>query len=605
MKINQIFLKELRINRTWHICWLSIITSLFALIVGIYPGSNTENNLLPLFNQNYFQILFGTLSPINQGYILWISIFLPFIILIIFLYSIMNVTRIVNLSISDNSGEILFVSPISRKEFLLTKWLANLTPFTLLFSFQLLILSFPVFSDSVILIRLAIISFWGFLFCLSGISLGLIIGLNSKSLTKGYQISILLILVIYLFQVLARFNHEFIFLTDLNPLSYYHPDIYLIYNRFSNSGLYLNIFQRSISLIPILLIIFPIFFLIIGFTAFERIDLADDTNMFGIFSQGKFHSQLKVKFLNNIKIFTIFIYDLRIFYYSIKSVKTKVASFFVPKHRRNNPLVIWARIFEKRMPITADFIYSDTIVLFISILTIILFFPIQIGFYPGNNTVNSSLSILYGSGIFLVFSYGHILPSDPYLWYLMVNSIGRVWIILLPLSFFWAKKAILNDSDSKTGEILGSLPIEKNSVVFQRFIAIFSELLLLLTIMIFALILGEFFSDNSYNQLWEGISLFLLLKKKGILLSGLFLGEVILSFILSIFNPNFNAWYFKGLFGLDDPVSIILEHSSLTNIFGFILLTGILILSVLILILLASRFTFSNSDENQSKKSSN
>lgn len=140
--------------------------------------------------------------------------------------------------------------------------------------------------------------------------------------------------------------------------------------------------------------------------------------------------------------------------------------------------------------------------------------------------------------------------------------------------------------------------------------------------MVFTLILGEYLVNDSYNMLWEAmsilsqflpygvlilinLSLFLYFKKNGNLLAGLFIGETILSFILSILNPNFNTWYFKGIFGLADPVSIIKNHSLLTNHFGLIILTMILSVSLLILIHLSSRFTFLNSERDQGNKSTN
>ena len=280
-----------------------------------------------------------------------------------------------------------------------------------------------------------------------------------------------------------------------------------------------------------------------------------------------------------------------------------------PENVRNNPFVFWARIFEKKLPITADFIYSDNMLLFISFIATFLFYPVQIGYYPGDATAQG----LASSGtIFLVFSYGHNLATQPYLFYIVASAIGVTWMIVAPCTFFWVRKAIRNDGNSGTGEIFGGIPLNPKSVVLQRFLAIFIELSFISALCGFWIIFSEALTNKTYNKLWEVLSLFpgmiplyiflisitivisLLFKQKGGLLTGIVLIGVILSFIISALNSSFDTWYLRGIFGLYDPVEIILNKSFLANSDGIIYLIILSIISFGIMIFTASRFTWLN-----------
>ena len=157
-------------------------------------------------------------------------------------------------------------------------------------------------------------------------------------------------------------------------------------------------------------------------------------------------------------------------------------------------------------------------------------------------------------------------------------------------------------------EILGSISLNPKSVVFQRTLAIILELVFLVIIMVTWLLFCEYLTNETYNKFWEVISLFTLIplylfliifsmiialyfRQKGGLIAGLFLGGVILSFILSIVNNSFNTWYFKGIFSLEDPIQIIQQQSIFANNIILLILS---IFSLVVLFIMASRFTWLN-----------
>ena len=193
----------------------------------------------------------------------------------------------------------------------------------------------------------------------------------------------------------------------------------------------------------------------------------------------------------------------------------------------------------------------------------------------------------------------------------MSNSIGVVWVFLIPMCFLWDRKAIRNDGNSGTGEILGGIPLNSKNVIFQRIVAIFVELVFIILMMVFWLLVSEASINESYNQEWEIFSLFsmiplymfliifssliaLLFKQKGGLFSGIFLFGVVLSFIISILNSQFDQWYFRGIFDLYDPVLIIQNQSLLANNDGLVTLVFLALLSIILLFKTSIKFTWLN-----------
>lgn len=598
MKTLSIYLSELRASFVWHASWLMTLLVFLFLLIGIYPGDQAMKDLVPLLQTSYFEDIIGNFGSASPGYTLWISFMLPFMTIILLIYAMTSGVRTAVQSVSDGTGELFHTLPVSRTEYILTRTVSNFTPLGLYFLIQLIILSIPVEGHFIKFNVLINIGWWGILFCLFGLTFGILFGLLAGNSAKGHQMSILVILLFYAIQILARINSGISSLNDINPLSFYQPDQYILGNGFVKNE---KLFGFTYYYYPVLLVILSFVFVILGLIEFKRKDLSDDAgfhlNIFRRFSL-KQRSKLSKR---DLKI-------IRIVFFPLMFVK----NIFFPKNVRNNPFVIWARPFEKYLPITADFIYSDNMLLFIAFIAIFLFFPVQIGYYPPVSVISESLNSFANSGIFLVFTYGHNLVSYPYLWYMVANSVGIIWIIFFPLTFFWVRKAIRNDGNSGTGEILGGLSLNSRSVVFQRLLAICFEMIFLILIMVFWVIFCEDINNAVYyNQLWEILSIVamlplylflitfcsiisLIFKQKGGLLSGLFLIGTVISFIISVLNKNLNTWYFRGIFSLYDPVLIIQDKSFFTNNNGLLLLIILSIVSVTVLVYVATKFTWLN-----------
>ena len=551
MKSLSIYKTELRASIVWHIAWLVSLTAFLLLLVVIYPGDKAMNDLTPLFQTSYFQDLLGNFGSASPGYALWISLLLPFMTIILLIYAMTTGVRTAVQSVSDGTGELLHTLPVSRSQFLITRLLSNLTPILVYFIIQGIVFSTPVAGHTIKFDVLVTLGWWGFLFCLFGVLFGILFGLFVGNSSKGHQVSIIVILVFYALQIMARLNTNVTSLNDINPLSYYQPDQYLLGLGFVKEG---KIFGISYHYYPVVLLLLSILFLLIGLFEFNRKDLSDDAGF-----HLNFIRRITIREQNKLSTG-----DIKIIHFILLPF-IFVKNIFFPKNVRNNPFVFWARIFEKRLPATADFIYSDNMLLFIAFLAVFLFFPFQIGYYPGDQVVSESINGFASSGIFLVFTYGHNLATHPYLWYMVANTIGIIWMVLLPLCFFWVRKAITLDGNSGTGEILGGIPLDSRSIVLQRMFAIFCELFLLLLLMVFWVVFCEALTHATYNKVWEILSILgmfplyvflitfsailaLFFRQKGNLLSGLFLTGVILSFSISILNTNLNDWFFRGIF---------------------------------------------------------
>lgn len=607
MKSLAIYFSELRANFVWHAAWLATFTGFLLLLVEIYPGDKTMQVFLTLMQTSaYFEDLLGKFGSSSAGFSLWVSMMFPFMVIFLLIYAMTTGVRAAIQSVSDGTGELFHTLPVSRSGFISTRAISNFTYIIIYFIIQTIIFSIPFTGHTLKINYLVNIAWWGLLFSLFGLLIGMLMGLLAGNSTKGHQLSIILILVFYSFQILTRININLSSLDNINPLTYYQPDQYLIGLGFVKNE---KLFGITYYYYPVALFLFSIVLFIMCLMEFNRKDLSNDAGLhFNFFkrlslTENRNFSVRKSKILGIVISPFIFIKDI-----------------FFPKNVRNNPFVFWARIFENNLPITADFIYSDNMLLFIAFLAIFFFFPFQIGYYPGD-AISRNLALNTSGGVFSILTYGHNLVAYPYLYYLVSNTIGVTWIIIVPLCFFWVRKAIRTDGNSGTGEIFGGIPLKSKTIVFQRLFAIFIELVFLIALMIFWLVLCEAFTNETFNKIWEIYSLlgmiplyiflisitFILsleFKQKGGFLSGILLIGIVISFIISVLNNNLNTWYFRGIFGLYDPVDIIQNSSFLANNGGLVYLTVLSIISICILILTASKFTWLNIT-NKSENSEN
>ena len=569
MNVFVIYLTELRRNIRWHIIWL-----IFLLTYAIW-----------IYN-------------------LWLTFLIPILVIVLLIYTMTSGVRGAIQTISDKTGELLYSLPVARKKFLVIHLLANFTPIMVFFFLQFLIMSIHSFGPEGLITqnKILVISLWGIFFGLFGLLFGASVGIFTGNTAKGYQMSIIAILISYVMKTVIQMNPGLNVFSDINPLIYYQPDQYLLFKSFVKNA---TLFTISFPFYPVILIILILFFLFMSLHEFDRKDLTDDASVHINFIRK--YSLNKTQEINKNK--------LKIIYF-VFSPFIIVKNILFPKNVRNNPLVFWARIFENRLPLTADFIFSDNIILFIAVFTLFLLFPFQLSHYPGDVAVLTSINTFGQAKIFSVFTYGHNLDNNPYLWFLCVNSIGLLWVIFFPLSFLWVIKAFLRDSNSGYGEIFGGLAIDNIQAVIHRIFAIIFELIFLDFVAIFWLLITEILNGQTYDKIWEIISIIcllplyifiiafsgtltLFLKDKGLYISGTLLAAILCFFILSILTNSSNIWFIGGIFNLYDPILIIEEKSLTVNGNGILILIIIDIFSIIGLIKSASNYTWVNIRKNK------
>ena len=600
MKSFSIARTELETSLTWHIAWLASLSVGLLILIGIYPGDKSMQSFVSLFQTPSFQEFFGNLNTNSGGYYLWIAFMIPFLTILLLIYAMMTGVRAALQSISDGTGELLYTLPVSRFNYIVTRIISNFIPLAFFYILEAIIFSIPIQGHTVEGSYIFNLAWWGILFSFFGLIVGVLLGLLAGNTSKGYQFSIILVTILYALQIVSRVPGTDLQSTNnYNFLSLYQPDQYLMGAGFVKN---IKVFGLTLYYYPIVLGILSLLFILIGIIEFRRKDLSNDAGL-----HFNFIKRLSLKANENMSIKEIKIIKI------ISSPIILIKDILFPKNVRNNPFVFWARIFEDKMPVTADFIYSDNMLIFIGFLAILLFYPLQMLAYPGDKAMLQSIGG-FSSTIFMIFTYGHNLLANPqyiFLWYMMANTIGITWMILLPITFFWVRKAITLDGNSGTGEILGGIPLSSKNVIFQRIVAIFSELVLLILMMVFWLIVSEAGLNESYNQVWEILAILsmipfymflvsfccllaILFRRRGLLFGGLFLIGVVLSFIASVMNPNLNKWYFRGIFDLYDPVTIIQSQSLLSNNFSLVVLSIMAFFFIIGLLMSATRFTWLN-----------
>ena len=572
MNVLVIYITELRRNVGWHLIWLTFLLS-YAIWI----------------------------------YSLWLTFLIPILVIILLIYTMTSGVRGAIRTISDKTGELLYSLPITRKKFLMIHFLANLTPIVAFFSLQFLIMSIHSFGPAGLIDqnKILTIALWGFFFGLFGLFFGALIGVFAGSTTKGYQISIIVVLICYVLKMVLQMNPSLNIFVDINPLAYYQPDQYLLFKSFIESATLLSI---SFPFYPVMLILLSFLLLFLCLREFDRKDLTDDASFHINFIRGFSTNKTQKINKHGLKI----IYFPFLFFIFVKNV-------LFPKNVRNSPFVFWARMFEKSFPLSADFIYSDYIIIFIVVFALFLLFPFQISNYPGNVDFLKSINTFGQVKLFSVLTYGHNLNSNPYLWFLCVNSIGLLWVIFFPLSFIWIIKAFLKDGNAGYGEIFGGLAIDNKQVVIQRVYAIFFELLFLDCVTIFWLLITEALNGQTYNKVWEIISiisllplyifiiafsgiLILFLQDKGLYISGILFATILCCFILGFLTNSLHSWPIGDFFSLYDPVLIIEKKSLFVNGNGVLILILLDIFSIIGLIKSASNYTWLNIKKNKQNR---
>ena len=363
--------------------WLVTLGAFLLLLIGIYPGDNAMKQIIPLLQTASVEDLLGYFGSASPGYPLWISFMIPFMTIILLIFAMTTGVRTAVQSISDGTGELFYTLPVSRIKFLIIRIISNFIPLVLYFFIQLIIFSIPIAGHTIPMDYLLNIGWWGSLFCLFGLLFGALFGLLAGNSSKGHQYSIIVILLLYALQIVTRVSTNLSNLDDFNPLTYYQPEQYLLGKGFAKNG---TLFGTTYYYYPVLLLLLCIVFFIISLFEFNHKDLSNDAGFHLNFIKRirlNINEEFNEKNLQNNVILTYILIPFKIISFIFGFIK----GIFFPKNVRNNPFVFWARIFEKYLPVTSDFIYSDNMILFIGFLGVIMFFPLQFLVYPCDNTM--------------------------------------------------------------------------------------------------------------------------------------------------------------------------------------------------------------------------
>lgn len=589
---------ETRSSFVWHLGWFLAMIGLVTIAVIIYPGEEAIEGMLPLLEDELFEAFLGQLGGVEPSYTLWIGMFIPFMSVFVFLYGMMSGVRVAVQSVTEGTGELVHTLPVSRTFFLLTRSLVAFAAMAIYFLAQFVLLSTPFWGSAIVFNDLVTVTWWGLLFGVFSLFFGVGLGLVAGNSTRGMQFGLLAILVFYAMQILGRVRTEAENLNEFNPLNFYKPESVVLAGTMEESTLA----GLTYPTYPVYLVFLVLTLLLVTMLEFNRKDLTDDAGV----SLRSFHNlfshdrRWEPQGLS-VVIFNILASPARLF----KRVKT----ILFPKSVRNNPFVFWGRGFENRFPFAADFVYSDHMTIMVAFLGILMFYPFQLMLYPGDELIQSSIQGFGSTGFMQVFTYGYDLSADPYLWFVTSQALGISWLIMLPLCYFWVRKAFLQDGRTGAGEILGSTPTPPHTVVFQRMVAIVVELVGVVLLMTFWLVLSELVTGSSYDLTWEVVALLasipfylflitcgavlsLLFRERGNQLVMIFLAGVLVLFLVSILSEPFDHWVVRGLFGLYDPVAIMQEKSLLVSNGGVVVLAIGSVLGLVGVRLLSSRYSW-------------
>ncbi len=565
MKVfRSIYFNEMRHDLSWYVYWIIGISLYNFLMLSMYPGEAAMQDFMEILDEDVFVAMLGEIGGESPGFALWIGMFASMTSIIYFIFAIMSGTRVAIKSVDDDTGELIHTLPVNLSKLIFGRWMVSVTFFIIL----ILVWLFPIWiydlGKTIPLIRLANIFWWTLLFCLAGLALGIILGLITSSMEKGQQNGLLGVLSLYALQMISRLQEDFAWMDDFNILSWYEP-----------TGLFLR--NKIIWEMVVKLVIITTVMMWLVIQGFSKKDLIKDAGLSIPPLISNFSSRFR------------------------KKKPTKRVKF---KSDKNSFYTFWVRPLEKKFPFTADFIYSEKRVLLITFIGIIIMWPLQLLSY--SEDVATAAGGFGSGGIMRLFTYNHDILDRPWLWFLITQAIGNHWFFFLPLSIFWINKIVKRDGETMTGEIMGSVPINSQKVVFERFFAVLLEIIWMIIWMIFWLVISEMAVGQTINLAWEviaiislfplyyflismTISISLLVKEKGVLIARSTIFALFLLWIMAIMNDNLDRWYVKLFFGMYDPVLIITEQSISVQNYGIPILILLSILSTPLLIY-ASRY---------------
>lgn len=142
-------------------------------------------------------------------------------------------------------------------------------------------------------------------------------------------------------------------------------------------------------------------------------------------------------------------------------------------------LVFYANPLRNYLPYAADQIYSDRRAMLILMIAVITIWPLQLYLYVGDvGGEAAKLGFSGAEGVFALFGYGYDFGEmAPWTWWVVTQAIGNLWIIMIPMAFAWIRGVVSRDGDKLTGDLIGPLPATKRTVVFQRLLGVYVQMI--------------------------------------------------------------------------------------------------------------------------------
>ncbi|MCY3414246.1 MAG: ABC transporter permease subunit [Candidatus Heimdallarchaeota archaeon] len=600
----KIIITELHEHRSWFLGWLIAFLGFVFMIIAMYPGDEGMRDMMSILEDDLFEAFLGTIGGEDPSYALWQSMMSPFLGMLFAFFGTLLGVRVAMKSISDKTGEIISTLPISREVYLLNKLLAVTIYGLVLLASWFLPLIIPIGGNSLPTDMVNILARWGFLYLMMSVLLGVIIGNLTGSSGRGAQNSVLLILSLFIFNVLVGFQRANLdedtlsVLTDINFLNWYNPSAVILGE------------DLDMKYIRLISVAFAIFF-ILAFITYIKKDHIDERGVFSLYMWRMKNRQSS---------------DDQAYIKPKRSVKTSIYTF-------------WIRPLEKKFPFTADFVYSDRRALMILTFATLLFWPFQLMAYLGDVDAANATGVIEG-GMMAVFAMGYDMSiHPPWVWWCMTQAIGISWILMIPMVMRWLRSVPSRDAEDVTGDLIGSLPVKKRDVVFQRLFAVFLELVWIslwfviwyvLSIAVIDSQVGNMVTEanpaegieevlfefnNPLNTSWviiaiasgiifymfltvAGVAINLIFRTKGLKYAKIFLYIVVLLFVMAFAQPNPDLYWISGIMGMYNPVGISIDESFKPGNYGVPILVMLTLLGLIVVRMHTKKFSWVKQDAN-------
>ncbi len=561
-KITKLILKDLILNRFFLLGWILAFMVFNLMMYALYPGEEGIQAFLGLLDQEIFQAILGGIDSEAAPVLIWMSFALPTMGLVAFIAASLYGNRTILLDMDLGTHETFFPLPVRRTLNLSISFL-NGQIISAIFNLALILpWFFPIEGNHVEFSILMNLFIFNQLFFTMGYLLGIFLGILGGNLGRMQQFSLLLILVFYSVQILFRVNDSLQDLNDMNFLNWYDLNSVLFENKLPT---------KEVQYI----VITSIIFVLLDVWLYSKKEFEKDIAMVNL----KKPISIIFKALSPLTSFLNFL-NPRTYFQSLDSrvskLEKKVNGEKKSKSATSGIFVFWAKALKKRLPYTADFLFSEARTLTIMFWVLVMFYPLQFFAYPGDEEAQAFI-IGFSGGFVNLITYGYDLSNAPYVWWIVTQAIGIHWFFMFPLALYWGKKIVSYDKDRKIGDLVGSLPVHPSIIVTQRIFAIIIELHILYVQMALYTFLSDqtfgYSSETAYHlaAIYGFVPLYLLLtlllavpiylsQSKGVIWSRLLGIAILMWFVIPFMTQTSIDPLEAGLIGLYNPVKVILNQ---------------------------------------------